>query len=246
MDNPTHLNSASDRLMWARFNIAKFKNPRQAAIKNKFIEQTYYKHEKGERGFDLETAIQYADAYNVNVNWLYYGAGSPHDPPSLPYPHQHAAPTEPPPLATLNSVLIKPLNMRLGAGGSCVCDDDEDLHDAFAPPPKPVDRADIEGRYIGKIEELRTMLIKGDSMHPTLSDGDTAVVDTASTSPSPAGVFALWDGTGYVAKRIEIIPSSVTPRLQISSDDKRTPPYEVPLSEVRIIGRIIAHSGGVR
>jgi phage repressor protein C with HTH and peptisase S24 domain len=82
------------------------------------------------------------------------------------------------------------------------------------------------------------MHVEGDSMTPTLVDGDIVLVDTARKIPTPPGIFVLHDGMGLVAKRLEHIPQSDPPRVRIISDNSFYQPYECTADEVNIIGRI--------
>ena len=40
-------------------------------------------------------------------------------------------------------------------------------------------------------------------MMPTLHDGDIVLVDLGRRTPTPPGVFVLYDGMGLLAKRVE-------------------------------------------
>jgi phage repressor protein C with HTH and peptisase S24 domain len=86
--------------------------------------------------------------------------------------------------------------------------------------------------------DLRIMHVEGDSMMPTLNDGDIVLVDIGRRAPSPPGIFVLHDGMGLVAKRLEHIPNSDPPRVKIVSDNDRYAPYERLVDEMNIIGRI--------
>jgi len=85
---------------------------------------------------------------------------------------------------------------------------------------------------------LRVLQVEGDSMLPTLEDGDTVLVDMNQRSPTPPGIFVLHDGMGLVAKRLEHVPLSDPPRLRIISDNARYTPYECTAEEINVIGRI--------
>lgn len=87
-------------------------------------------------------------------------------------------------------------------------------------------------------DDLRIMEVEGDSMFPTLQDGDRVLVDLTKKTPSPPGIFVLNDGMGLVAKRVEIIPRSDPLRLRVVSDNERYAAYEVTVDEVNVIGRI--------
>ena len=79
---------------------------------------------------------------------------------------------------------------------------------------------------------------RGDSMMPTLHDGDIVLVDLGRRSTPPPGIFALHDGMELVGKRLEHIPNSDPPRVRIISDNPLYKPYEGSGEEVNIIGRI--------
>lgn len=86
--------------------------------------------------------------------------------------------------------------------------------------------------------QLRMMHVEGDSMEPTLRDGDTVLVDLTRRTPNPPGIFVLDDGVGLVAKRLEHVPSSDPPAVRIISDNRLYSPYERSSEEVHIVGRI--------
>ncbi len=86
------------------------------------------------------------------------------------------------------------------------------------------------------------MHVEGDSMTPTLIDGDIVLVDTGRRPPSPPGIFVLHDDegndSGLVAKRLEHILNSDPPRVKIVSDNDSYAPYERLIEEMNIIGHI--------
>ena len=96
----------------------------------------------------------------------------------------------------------------------------------------------IEDELHANAKQLRILRVTGDSMMPTLNDGDTILVDMGRKSPYPPGLFVLHDGMGLMAKRIEHIPSSEPPRISVTSDNPNYSPYECLLDEVNIVGRI--------
>ena len=86
--------------------------------------------------------------------------------------------------------------------------------------------------------QLRIMKVEGDSMEPTLFDGDTVLVDMDRKAPNPPGIFVLDDGMGLVAKRLQHVPNSDPPAVRVISDNKHYPEYERTADEIVIIGRI--------
>lgn len=93
---------------------------------------------------------------------------------------------------------------------------------------------------------LRVISLRGDSMEPTLHDGDVALVRIGEAGEDGYGgvngIFALWDGTGLLVKRVQTIPGS-PPRLRILSDNQLYTPYDVATDEVHIIGEVIWRGG---
>jgi transcriptional regulator with XRE-family HTH domain len=87
--------------------------------------------------------------------------------------------------------------------------------------------------------ELRIITVLGDSMEPTLQPGQRVVVDTGDKTPSPPGIFVVWDGLGLVVKRVQVLAHSEPTRVRITSDNPKYEPYERTLAEAYIQGRVI-------
>lgn len=87
---------------------------------------------------------------------------------------------------------------------------------------------------------------KGESMAPTLHDGDVVLIDRSSSEPPtkprdandtrPARIFALMDEDGARIKRIDFAAPGM---LAILSDNPASPPEFRPVSAVTIIGRVV-------
>jgi transcriptional regulator with XRE-family HTH domain len=92
---------------------------------------------------------------------------------------------------------------------------------------------------------LRMLTISGDSMEPTICNQDVVVIDTGNRSPSPPSIFVLFDGFGLSAKRLEYVFESKNPCVRIISDNQRYSTYELPMSDVTIIGRIVWFSRAI-
>ena len=82
------------------------------------------------------------------------------------------------------------------------------------------------------------MHVEGDSMMPTLHSGDVVLVDMQRRSPTPPGIFVLFNRMGLVGKRLENIPNNDPPKVRIISDNTFYSPYERTVDEIHIIGRI--------
>lgn len=88
-------------------------------------------------------------------------------------------------------------------------------------------------------EQLRMIMIDGNSMEPLLSSGDRILVDTSQRIPVPPGIFVIWDGMGLVAKRTEHVPHSDPPRIVVKSSNPEYATYERDAEEVHIVGRAV-------
>lgn len=85
---------------------------------------------------------------------------------------------------------------------------------------------------------LATHRIEGDSMSPTLSDGDTILVDTDDRWMLRDGIYALQSASGVLVKRLSVHP--VTKRLAILSDNSAYPSFpDCDPTAIGIIGRLI-------
>ena len=86
---------------------------------------------------------------------------------------------------------------------------------------------------------LAALPVQGDSMHPTLNDGDVIFVDTGHRAPSPDGIYALADDFGgVIVKRLESHGGDGVVR--IISDNDRHAAYERNVDDMFIFGRFVA------
>ena len=77
--------------------------------------------------------------------------------------------------------------------------------------------------------------INSHAVEPEFEYDDMVFVDTYDVRPSPAGVFAFWDGVGMVFARLQTVPG-VEPQVRIMA--KGQDDEVVPLSSLSIIGRV--------
>lgn len=117
-------------------------------------------------------------------------------------------------------------------GGNAVVDEEEN------GKPYHFQRSWIARDLKANPANLRIMHVEGDSMMPTLHSGDAVLLDLSRRSPTPPGIFVLFDGMGLVAKRLEHIPNHNPPKVRVISDNALYKPYERTAEEVNIIGRI--------
>jgi phage repressor protein C with HTH and peptisase S24 domain len=133
-----------------------------------------------------------------------------------------------------NVAAVDELDVRAAAGPGQLVDETAKVISEWRMP-----RDLLRAATQSPTERIKILTIVGDSMMPTFHPTEKVMVDTADTTPSPPGVFVIWDGLGVVAKRIEHIPDSDPPRVRIMSDNPRYQPYERTLDEAYVQARII-------
>jgi transcriptional regulator with XRE-family HTH domain len=92
---------------------------------------------------------------------------------------------------------------------------------------------------VGADGTMRIIQVMGDSMQPEFNPGDRVMVNTTDRTPSPPGVFVLWDGFGLIIKRCEMVPHSKPARAILSSANTNYATYEMEISELEIQGRVV-------
>lgn len=93
-----------------------------------------------------------------------------------------------------------------------------------------------------KASQVACFPVQGDSMEPTLEDGDVVFIDVMHRVPSPPGIYALADEFGgVVVKRLEVTsrPGAETVEVSIKSDNPRHAERTLTLNEIAILGRYL-------
>lgn len=112
----------------------------------------------------------------------------------------------------------------------------ESIRDYWRLPPWVTSRLNVTH------DTLAAFPVQGDSMDPTLSDGDVIFIDTRHRVPSPPGLYALADEFGgVIVKRLEVTsrPGEDNIRVSVISDNERHKTRELLLNEIHIIGRYV-------
>lgn len=91
---------------------------------------------------------------------------------------------------------------------------------------------------------LHLIYVRGDSMEPTLSDGEVIMIDRSANTPNRDGIFVIQMDDAILIKRIQPLPGN---RLRIMSDNKRYPDIEADLQQhpLRMVGKVIWHAGRI-
>lgn len=118
--------------------------------------------------------------------------------------------------------------------------DDELAEDRVLFPP-----ALLRGLGAGRPAALSLVRVHGDSMLPTLKDGDDILVDSDDAADRlREGVYVLRLGEGVMVKRIAVAPDG---RLSVLSDNPAGPRWTgVDRAELNVVGRVLWAGGRVR
>lgn len=135
--------------------------------------------------------------------------------------------------------MIPRLDVHLSAGGGR-----DQVEIEFVEKLPQAFRADWIRSERLKPSKLACMTAKGDSMQPSIWDGDSLVVDTSASEVTDGKVYALWYEGGERVKRLYRLPGG---GLRIKSDNPAFETIELgsasSLEHVRIVGRVVHRSG---
>lgn len=132
------------------------------------------------------------------------------------------------------TIEVVELDVRASAGAGLESNDNQREVARWVVP-----RVLMEGITTASPKRIRVITIYGDSMEPTLAPGTRVMVDTEDCTPTPPGIFVVFDGLGLVCKRVEFLPRSDPPSVRLASDNPRYAAYECAIGEAHIQGRVI-------
>lgn len=96
----------------------------------------------------------------------------------------------------------------------------------------------VRGIATGRPEALSVIRVAGDSMLPTLADGDHILVDTDDRERLRDGIYVLRTDDALLVKRLGVNPA--TRRLTIRSDNDAYPSWDnCDPATVSVIGRVV-------
>ncbi len=128
-------------------------------------------------------------------------------------------------------IRVKQLQVEASAGPGALTDDDE-RSGSMAFGPKWLKQLGVDPA------KLALITVDGDSMDPTLCDGDDIMVDHgAALRPLRDGIYVLRMDDVLLVKRVAVGPSS---KISVRSDNAQYPDWDdVDMGEVNIIGRVV-------
>lgn len=115
---------------------------------------------------------------------------------------------------------------------------------AFTDGETPIAHLGFDQRFLKQLcgaapHDLSIIRVRGDSMYPTLADGDDIMVDrSAAGTRLRDGIYVLRRDDTLTVKRIAVHPGSK--RLTISSDNNAYPTWpDCDPQDVEVIGRVV-------
>ena len=91
----------------------------------------------------------------------------------------------------------------------------------------------------GDVRKLSTIRVEGDSMAPTLADGDEILVDRSDAgSRLRDGIYVLRVDDALIVKRLSVNPAARS--VSIRSDNEAYPGWpDCPLGSIDVVGRVV-------
>lgn len=174
---------------------------------------------KKRNSIPFSNVLDFCALKKISINWMLYGQ----DPSSL--------------VDSTDKYWIKYFpTINVSAGGGAYEADDEfeklDLPDFFV---------NIVG---GKdnIKNIEAINVTGDSMEPTLNNGNIIFIDKTKQDVSKDGIYAFVNENGLFVKRMQ---RRIDGSLDIISDNKEYPMQIAQKTEINILGKVVSSIGKV-
>ncbi|RLA74770.1 MAG: helix-turn-helix transcriptional regulator [Epsilonproteobacteria bacterium] len=174
---------------------------------------------KKRNSIPFSNILDFCALKKISINWLLYGQ----DPSSL--------------VDSTDRYWIKYFpTISVSAGGGAYDSEDEyeklDIPDFFV---------NIVG---GKdnVKNIEAINVTGDSMEPTLNNGNIIFIDKTKQDSSKDGIYAFVNENGLFVKRIQ---KRIDGGLDIISDNKEYPIQIAQKNEINILGKVVSSIGKV-
>lgn len=166
-------------------------------------------------GGDALTKIH--EIYGININWLLTGEGGE----KAISPGEDGAETE------FDMVPMARAKLSAG-GGNIVLSEGFKEYYAF--------RKEWVSRVATSKNNVFLMAVEGDSMEPTIYDGDTAMIDQGRQEIRTGRIYALGTGDLIMIKRLDVLMDA---RVKVISDNAKYSPYIIDGKTLRVIGQVV-------
>jgi len=127
--------------------------------------------------------------------------------------------------------MVEEVDLALGMGGGTT----DDAPESMGLVPFKLDW--LRGLHQGAIESLRVVRGRGDSMQPTIHDGDTVLIDLAQKRIDDQDrIWAVYWGDLGMIKRVRQTPRG---SYMLLSDNPVVSPIEAVDGEMHVLGRVV-------
>lgn len=171
-----------------------------------------YKFESGEKKLTLPQMEQFAELYKVSIEELYGEIKSFSGEPQ-------------------NTVTIDIISATPCCGsGEDNCGYADEVVGKWVMPAK-----DFKELTFSRPKDVKQMRVIGDSMEPTIKDGDYILADISHNTFDVDGIYLVRLINGLAVKRLQAGLNDIT----IHSDNKNYPPITATAGQVVVIGKVI-------
>jgi DNA-binding Xre family transcriptional regulator len=184
------------------------------------ISQANFATMKTRNKIPFSNILDFCAKKKISINWLFYGQ----DPSSL--------------IDSTDRYWIKyfpGVNMSAGGGGDYSDEEYEklDVPDYFTAMLGGADN----------IKNIEATNVSGDSMEPTLTDGNIIFLDRSKCDPNKDGIYAISSyESGLLVKRLQ---KRIDGQIDIISDNKEYPVQTVNKSDINILGKVVGSFGSI-
>lgn len=215
------LDTPGKRLKWAR-EKAGFEQAGFFAKRVGVHPTTYRAYENDQNGF-AKKAYDFAERLGVPAQWLLNGGDfAPEPVAEMPLDHQ---------ARQLGLTLVPELELGYSMGGGAIFSDYQ--RKGFVP----FQREWLRSKIKGSLQDLFVARGDGDSMQPTLLDGDIVLIDTSQQSiTSQDRIWAISYGDLGMIKRVRRLPGGA---YHVMSDNPAVQPFSAVDDEMHVVGRVI-------
>lgn len=181
----------------------------------------YNLKKRGEMSAEL--IIRFSQKYKISVDWLLTGEGLiKKEEITQIVTRKYAFPEQ-------DFIFIPMVSGKISAGGGLIPETDVELRVAF--------KQDWIKRH-GDPNNMVLIRVSGDSMEPTLCNGDIVLVNTNHRWIDPqGGIYAITIDDLIMIKRLQIIYP--VKKIRVISDNHKYEPFEVEERDITVNGKII-------
>ncbi len=188
---------------------------------------------KGEADPTRSNLIKLAEQTGINIEWLAIGSGPKYW--QHPITEEIILRGQPQPIESSNDETFAEIEdcreVRLSAGGGAFNNGYEEI------TTTKVERAWLQSRRL-KAKDCAMFLVSGESMYPTLKDGEEIIVDRSKRELTEGKIFVLNHNGSMLVKKVQFTYGGV----ELISDNPSYRPLKLDTEEANslvVIGQVV-------